>query len=134
MWRYPTELGKAEVEAYLTFLAVDERVAPSTQNQAFSAILFLYRKVLEMELPPIAAGRAKKRQRLPVVLSRSEVQRVAGHATAAVRTHGTTSIWNGDAAVGVLSSTGEGCRLRAFGWHALRHEGRDEWSEVVGSR
>ncbi|MFN0199829.1 MAG: integron integrase [Planctomycetaceae bacterium] len=76
VWRHPTELGKAEVEEYLTFLAVDERVSPSTQNQAFSAILFLYRKVLEIELPVIEAGRARKRERLPVVMSRNEVQRV----------------------------------------------------------
>ena len=76
VWRHPTELGKAEIEKYLTFLAVDQRVAASTQNQAFSAVLFLYKKVLEIELPAIDAGRAKRQQRLPVVLSRSEVQRV----------------------------------------------------------
>ena len=82
-WRHPTELGKAEIEEYLTFLAVDEHVSPSTQNQAFSAILFLYQKVLEIELPVIAAGRAKRRERLPVVLSRSEVQRVLNGITLA---------------------------------------------------
>jgi len=76
IWRHPTELGKAEIEQYFTFLAVDERVAASTQNQAFSARLFLDKKVLEIELPVINAGRAKRGQRLPVVLSRSEVQRV----------------------------------------------------------
>ncbi|MDA1213607.1 MAG: integron integrase [Planctomycetota bacterium] len=76
VWRHPVELGKAEIEQYLTFLAVDEHVSPSTQNQAFSAILFLYRKVLEIDLPLIEAGRARQRERLPVVLSRGEVQRV----------------------------------------------------------
>ena len=75
-WRHPTELGKAEIEQYLTFLAVDQLVSPSTQNQAFSAILFLYRKVLKIELPLIEAGRARKQVRLPVVLSRSEVRQV----------------------------------------------------------
>jgi site-specific recombinase XerD len=47
-WRRPTELGKAEIEQYLTYLAVDDRVSPSTQNQAFSALLFLYKYVLDI--------------------------------------------------------------------------------------
>ena len=48
--RHPSEMGKPEVEAFLTWLAVDRKVAPSTQNQALQAILFLYRKVLNVEL------------------------------------------------------------------------------------
>jgi integrase len=66
-------LGKADIEAFLTHLAVARDVSASTQNQAFSAILFLYRSVLEMEMPTIAAGRAREKPRLPVVLSRPEV-------------------------------------------------------------
>lgn len=75
-WRRPEGMGKAEVEQFLTFLATDRGVAPSTQNQAFSALLFLYRDVLEIELPMIEAERAKQQPRLPVVLSVAEVQRV----------------------------------------------------------
>ncbi len=74
--RHPREMGAAEIEAFLTHLAVERNVAASTQNQAFAAILFLYQKVLEIELPTIDALRAKRPERLPVVLSVDEVRRV----------------------------------------------------------
>ena len=64
-------MGKTDIEQYLTYLAVEKDVAASTQNQALSAILFLYGKVMEIELPPIQAARASKGRRLPIVLSRS---------------------------------------------------------------
>ena len=73
--RHPRDLGAAEVEAFLTHLAVSGRVAASTQNQAKSAILFLYREVLAQELPWLDnVERAKQPQRLPVVLTQAEVQ------------------------------------------------------------
>jgi integron integrase len=73
--RHPRELGAAEVEAFLTHLAVEGRVAASTQNQAKSALLFLYRDVLEAELPWLDnVERAKAPKRLPVVLTQAEVQ------------------------------------------------------------
>jgi hypothetical protein len=67
-------MGATEVEAFLTHLAVDEQVASATQNQALSALLFLYRKVLGVELPWLDdVVRAKRpSQRLPVVLTRSK--------------------------------------------------------------
>jgi integron integrase len=72
--RHPNEMGKAEIEAFLTHLAVNRNVAPSTQNQALSALLFLYRQVLERELPWLDdVTRAKKPSRLPVVLTVEEV-------------------------------------------------------------
>ncbi len=75
--RHPRELGVTEIEAFLTHLAVDGNVAASTQNQALSAILFLYREVLEIELPRLdAIVRAKRPQHLPVVLTRQEVRAV----------------------------------------------------------
>jgi len=74
--RHPREMGAAEIEAFLTHLAVDGQVAASTQNQAFSAILFLYQKVLEIKLPSLHALRAKRPTRLPVVLSVDEVRAV----------------------------------------------------------
>src|SRR5690606_21839218 len=73
--RHPRELGLAEVEAFLSSLAVRDGVAASTQNQALSALLFLYRQVLGIELPWVGAvTRAKRPRRLPVVLSHAEVR------------------------------------------------------------
>ncbi|SRR5712691_8471373 len=77
--RHPRDLGPTEVEAFLTDLAVRRRVSASTQNQAKSAILFLYKKVIDKELPwlnGIVAARAS--QRLPVVLSVEEVNAALG--------------------------------------------------------
>ncbi len=74
-WRHPAEMGSREVNEFLTYLAVERTVSASTQNQALSGLLFLYRKVLEMELV-FDAERAKLPERLPVVLSLDEVRRV----------------------------------------------------------
>ncbi len=76
--RHPQEMGMAEIEAFLTHLAVDQNVAASTQTQALSALLFLYNEVLEKELPhSIDLIRAKQlRQRVPTVLTREEVRRL----------------------------------------------------------
>jgi len=75
--RHPQEMGRAEIEAFLTHLAVHERVAASTQNQALNALLFLYREVLQQDLTfPIHAIRAKKPKRLPTVLTKEEVRQV----------------------------------------------------------
>lgn len=73
--RHPRELGLAEVEAFLSSLAVQDNVAASTQNQALSALLFLYKEVLGLELPWVGSvTRAKRPQRLPVVLTHAEVR------------------------------------------------------------
>ena len=73
--RHPGEMGAPEVEAFLTHLAVKGNVAPSTQNQALSAILFLYKEVLSVKLPWLdGVTRAKKPPRLPVVLTETEVR------------------------------------------------------------
>ena len=75
--RHPREMGAAEVERFLTHLAVEGRVAASTQNQALSALLFLYREVLKVDLPWLGEmTRAKRPGRLPVVLTVEEVRRV----------------------------------------------------------
>jgi integron integrase len=75
--RHPLEMGAAEINAFLTHLAVAGRVSASTQNQAFSALLFLYQKVLEVDPGRIAGVvRAVRPKRLPVVLTRDEVRRV----------------------------------------------------------
>ncbi len=75
--RHPRELRAKEVEAFLTRLATQGNVAAATQNQALSALLFLYRVVLEIELPWMEeVVRAKRPRRLPVVLSQEEVARM----------------------------------------------------------
>jgi integron integrase len=75
--RHPAQMGGLEVEQFLTHLAVAGNVAASTQNQALSALLFLYREVLGVELPWMDnVTRAKRPQRLPVVLTADEVHRV----------------------------------------------------------
>ena len=74
---HPRDMGIPEIEAFLTHLAVDKNVAASTQNQAFAALLFLYREVLKIDLEgPIDSIRAKKPQRLPTVMTREEVMAV----------------------------------------------------------
>jgi len=70
------EHGAKAIEEYLTHLAVNKKVAASTQNVAFNALLFFYRRVLGQEPGEINASRAKKPQRLPVVCTRDEVQAI----------------------------------------------------------
>jgi integron integrase len=74
--QHPAELDAQHVESFLSHLAVERRVSPSTQNQAFAAILFLYRQVLKQDLGPIDACRARKKRVLPSVLSVDEVLRL----------------------------------------------------------
>jgi integron integrase len=73
--RHPSEMGMGEVETFLTHLAVEGKVAAATQNQALQAILFLYRQVLDTDLPWLQnVTRASRPKRLPVVLSAAEVR------------------------------------------------------------
>jgi len=77
MRRHPREMGKAEVEQFLSHLATERKVSASTQNQALSALLFLYKRVLGIDLPWLdKVTRAKIRRRLPSVLTRQEVDAV----------------------------------------------------------
>jgi integron integrase len=81
--RHPAEMGASEIEAFLTHLAVDRKVAASTQNQALSALLFLYNKLLEKDLSghTIDAVRARQPKRLPTVLTREETLSVIAALT-----------------------------------------------------
>lgn len=104
--RHPRECGAAEVEAFLTHLATKGQVAASTQNQARSAVLFLYKEVLHSELPWLEGVESAKRPvRLPVVLTKDEVHRVLAE------TDGTSGL-----VLRLLYGTGmrvlEGLRLR----------------------
>jgi integron integrase len=78
--RHPAEMGAGEVTQFLTALAVERKVAASTQNQALGALLFLYREVLEQDLPWLDdLVRARRPQHLPVVMTRDEVRAVLQH-------------------------------------------------------
>jgi integron integrase len=80
IWRHPREMAEPEVSEFLTHLARDQNVAASTQNQALSALLFLYKEVLKQEIGWIdQVQRAKKPARLPVVLSQHEVTKIFAH-------------------------------------------------------
>lgn len=80
--RHPAEMAEPEVTAFLTHLAVERSVSASTQNQALAALLFLYRHVLNLELHELGGVvRARAPERLPVVLSRSEVRAVLERLT-----------------------------------------------------
>ena len=70
------ENAEQKVEAYLTYLALEQSVAPSTQNQALNALVFLYTKVLQRPLEGVNAARSRKEPRIPVVLSKKEVAQV----------------------------------------------------------
>jgi len=85
-------MGAPEVGAFLSHLAVSRNVAASTQNQALSALLFLYREVLGVDLPWLDnVTRAKRPQRLPVVLTRAEVRAILAEGVTHARTHSTAT-------------------------------------------
>lgn len=78
--QHPSVLGAPDVSSFLTHLAIARKVSASTQNQALAAVLFLYRHVLEIDLPRIKnVERAKRPSRLPVVFTREEVRAVLSH-------------------------------------------------------
>lgn len=77
--RHPREMGKEEIERFLSHLAVNRDVSAATQNQAFHAIMFLYKHVLDMPIDEkVEAARSRKARRIPTVLSRDEVRRLLG--------------------------------------------------------
>jgi len=81
--KHPIEMAKPQIEQFLTHLAVEKRVSPTTQNQAFSALLFLYREVLGVDISDwnIQALRAQERKHIPQVLTREEVHKVLSEMT-----------------------------------------------------
>jgi integron integrase len=81
-WRHPRELGAVEVQAFLNDLALNQKVAVSTQNQALNGLVFLYREVLHMGLGDIGKiERPRRPARLPVVLTRGEAHRLLAGMT-----------------------------------------------------
>jgi integron integrase len=84
--KHPGQMAESEIREFLTFLAVERRVAASTQNQALAALLFLYQDVLDRAIDLTDAGvRAKRPERLPVVLTREEVAAVLANLTGSSR-------------------------------------------------
>jgi len=84
--RHPAEMGEVEINAFLTHLAVDGQVSASTQTQALCALLFLYRSVLGREIGDLEGlVRAKRRRKLPVVLTPEEVKRALACVTGVER-------------------------------------------------
>lgn len=84
--KHPKDLGVDEIREYLTHLAVEKNVAASTQNVAFNALIFLYKQVLQIELPIIQGVlRAKKSERLPVVFSADEARKIIGELKGTTR-------------------------------------------------
>ena len=84
--KHPSTLGALDISAFLKWLAVERKVSASTQNQALSAVLFLYKQVLSLEIgavPPVV--RARTPERLPVVLSREEIATVLKQLTGTMR-------------------------------------------------
>ncbi|MDH4071206.1 MAG: integron integrase, partial [Ignavibacteria bacterium] len=79
--RHPSEMAEPEINAFLTHLAVEARVSASTQNQALAAVLFLYRHVIGRDVGELDVVRARRPVRLPVVMSREEVQEVLANLT-----------------------------------------------------
>jgi len=84
--RHPAEMGEAEIARFLSSLANEDHVSASTQNQAFNALLFLYKEVLSRKIGLIeGVVRAKRPQRLPVVLTKDEVKKVIDHMSGVPR-------------------------------------------------
>lgn len=78
--RHPKEMGAEEISAFLTYLAVNRKASASTQNQAFFALLFLYRDVLKINLPRIEGViRAKRSEHLPTVFTNAEAKAILTH-------------------------------------------------------
>lgn len=84
--RHPKDMGKTEIERFLSHLAINRDVSAATQNQAFNAILFLYKAVLKQPIEAdIRANRASKPKRLPTVLSRQEVRAILNNLSGTSR-------------------------------------------------
>lgn len=111
--RHPREMGASEVEVFLTHLATDRKVSASTHNQALSAILFLYREVLAIELPWLnGINRPTQKRRIPSVLTKDEVA-------------GLLAQMDGETALIARLLYGTGMRLmEGSGW-AIRSDERD---------
>lgn len=113
--RHPRDMGAPQVEAFLTHLAIERNVAAATQNQTLSTLLFLYKEVLGVELAWLDdVQRARKPQRLPTVLTVTEVRTVLARMT------GTPAVRHRNATDGGGTAAREGHGVRAPRNHGAR--------------
>lgn len=111
--RHPADMGEGEVNEFLSHLAITENVSASTQNQALSALLFLYRYVLDRHLGELGnVIRARKSSRLPVVLTRNEVKAVSQSFGGRALVDRNIDVRNWHAPDGVPAAARQGHRLR----------------------
>ena len=123
--RHPREMGEEEVSQFLTYLARHDNVAASTQNQALSALLFLYKEVLKQEIGWLKnVERAKKPPKLPVVLSPAEVRRIFAHLRGVEKLMAGASLRQRSALDGMRSVASEGCRFRLRADHGAGRKRR----------
>jgi hypothetical protein len=123
--RHPAEMAAPEITAFLTALAVKGRVAASTQNQALSALLFLYRQVLEQDVPWLDdMVRAKRPERLPVVLTRDEVRALLDALEGGPSPHGLSALRRRPPPARMLPPARPGRRLRDEPADRARRQGR----------
>ena len=94
--KHPKNMGKVEIEQFLTYLAVEKNVSPSTQNQAFNALLFLYEQVLGISIKNenIQALRAKTKIHMPVVLTKEEVKAIIFHMNGVYKIYVIFNVWH----------------------------------------
>ena len=123
--RHPKEMGKAEVSAFLSHLATEGRVSASTQNQALSALLFLYAQVLNQDIGWLAElVRAKRPARVPVVLTQEEARAVLAQLEGTAHLMASLLLRRRAAAARMLPAAGEGHRSGARRDRGARRQGR----------
>ncbi len=123
--RHPAQMGEREINEFLTHLAVVDKVAPSTQNQALAALLFLYRHVFGREVGDIGnVIRARRPRKAPVVLTREEVRADPRRARRGDVARGLAHVRDGPASHGVPAPARAGCRLRTQRDHGALGQGR----------
>ncbi len=111
--RHPAEMAEPEINVFLTHLAVEEKVSASTQNQALSALLFLYCHVIERHVGDLGEViRARKPRRLPVVMSKDEVRAVLSHLSGAKWLMASLMYGGGLRLMECSAPAGSGYRLR----------------------
>ena len=111
--RHPNEMGESEISAYVSHLATEKRVSASTQNQALSALLFLYRDVLGRELDLIEIARAKTPVHLPIVLTHEEAACSTRPPGRPITPEGLSDVWIRTSPARNLPSSRPGNRLRS---------------------
>src|SRR5438876_6800694 len=136
--RHPRELGAPEVTAFLNYLAREREVAAATQNQALSALIFLYKEVLAQSLPWLEdLERAKRPARLPNVLTRDEVQRLLARMQGSEVADGEPALrrWPAPARVPEAARQGRGLRVPADSRAGRqRRQGPRHHAAAIGDR